>query len=216
MNPHDVLGTNSSMSPEEIQKQYRKMSLIHHPDHGGDPEKFKEINQAYEELLNEKTKDNEALSLFVSLITECFEKSNTPIKTAFENVELMLGNLGDKISSLEVKKSKLELKLKRFKKTNKRKKKDSEVRSSTLEIVETAIKATIQELSTKIEGIQSKISEIIQVREYVAILEETEQEPIPSTQKKSGFRSEYGYARQFTEEEREQMKEQLYKAFNRS
>lgn len=37
-------------SAEEIKKAYRKKSLVHHPDKKGDPEKFKEINNAKEIL----------------------------------------------------------------------------------------------------------------------------------------------------------------------
>jgi len=37
-------------SDAEIKKAYRKLAVKHHPDKGGDPEKFKEITRAYEVL----------------------------------------------------------------------------------------------------------------------------------------------------------------------
>lgn len=44
------LGVGASTSPEEIKKAYRKLASIHHPDKGGDAEKFKKIKAAYERL----------------------------------------------------------------------------------------------------------------------------------------------------------------------
>jgi DnaJ-class molecular chaperone len=38
-------------TPEELKKAYKKLALKHHPDKGGDPERFKEITKEYEELL---------------------------------------------------------------------------------------------------------------------------------------------------------------------
>lgn len=37
-------------APEEIKKAFRKAALQHHPDRGGNADKFKEINKAYEVL----------------------------------------------------------------------------------------------------------------------------------------------------------------------
>lgn len=50
MSLYECLGLNKSCTEEEIHKAYKKLSLKHHPDKGGDPEKFKEINHAHEVL----------------------------------------------------------------------------------------------------------------------------------------------------------------------
>jgi len=48
----DVLNINSANpSKVEIKQQYRKLVQKHHPDSGGNSEKFIEIRQAYEQLL---------------------------------------------------------------------------------------------------------------------------------------------------------------------
>jgi molecular chaperone DnaJ len=52
MNPYEVLGVDKNSSPDEIKKAYRTLSKEHHPDKGGDENKFKEITSAYEILSN--------------------------------------------------------------------------------------------------------------------------------------------------------------------
>ncbi len=47
MDYYKVLGVNESSSQDDIKKAYRKLSLKHHPDRGGDEEQFKKINEAY-------------------------------------------------------------------------------------------------------------------------------------------------------------------------
>jgi DnaJ family protein A protein 2 len=47
---YDALGVNRDANGDEIKKAYRKAALINHPDKGGDPEKFKLVQKAYEIL----------------------------------------------------------------------------------------------------------------------------------------------------------------------
>jgi DnaJ-class molecular chaperone len=54
MDPYAVLGVDKQASPEDIKKAYRKLAVKHHPDKGGDQEKFKEISAAYEILSDEQ------------------------------------------------------------------------------------------------------------------------------------------------------------------
>jgi len=49
-NHYETLGVSQNASGDEIKKSFRKLSLKHHPDRGGDEEVFKEINLAYETL----------------------------------------------------------------------------------------------------------------------------------------------------------------------
>lgn len=52
---YEILGVNKQATNEELKKAFRKLSLKHHPDKGGDVEKFKEINMAYS-VLSDTTK----------------------------------------------------------------------------------------------------------------------------------------------------------------
>jgi DnaJ family protein A protein 2 len=48
------LEVEKTATQEEIKKAYRKLVLTHHPDKGGDAERFKAIQMAYETLSNEE------------------------------------------------------------------------------------------------------------------------------------------------------------------
>jgi curved DNA-binding protein len=62
--PHTILGVKKDATPEELKKAYRKMSKVHHPDKGGNEEKFKEVTDAYDKLTNPKRKTTEPPSGF--------------------------------------------------------------------------------------------------------------------------------------------------------
>lgn len=47
---YKLLEVEKNASDSDIKKAYRKLAVKHHPDKGGDPEKFKEITRAYEVL----------------------------------------------------------------------------------------------------------------------------------------------------------------------
>jgi molecular chaperone DnaJ len=49
-NYYTILGVNKNSTPDEIKKAYRNAVKEHHPDKGGDEEKFKEVSEAYEVL----------------------------------------------------------------------------------------------------------------------------------------------------------------------
>ena len=51
---YKTLGVSRNATQEEIKKAFRKLARQHHPDAGGDEAKFKEINEAYEVLSDEK------------------------------------------------------------------------------------------------------------------------------------------------------------------
>lgn len=53
---YKILGVAKSASADETKRAFRKLSHQHHPDKGGDAEKFKEINEAYQILSDPQKK----------------------------------------------------------------------------------------------------------------------------------------------------------------
>ena len=51
---YKTLGVPRTATADEIKKAFRKLARKHHPDAGGDEAKFKEINEAYEVLSDDK------------------------------------------------------------------------------------------------------------------------------------------------------------------
>jgi len=57
-NPYEALGVDRGASQDDIKKAYRKLAVQHHPDKGGNPEKFKEIQSSYEILSDPDKRSN--------------------------------------------------------------------------------------------------------------------------------------------------------------
>lgn len=58
MDLYKILAVDKNSSQEEIKKAYRKASMKHHPDRGGNAEEFKKISRAYE-ILGDEIKKND-------------------------------------------------------------------------------------------------------------------------------------------------------------
>merc|ERR1719158_2704278 len=59
---YETLGVEKTATPKEIRRAYlmkSKRGPSAHPDRGGDPEKFQELQQAYETLKNKKDEYDE-------------------------------------------------------------------------------------------------------------------------------------------------------------
>jgi DnaJ-class molecular chaperone len=56
--PWQVLGVDRSASPDEIKTAYRKLAREHHPDLGGSPDRFRVVQQAYDQISNPQTNQN--------------------------------------------------------------------------------------------------------------------------------------------------------------
>ena len=50
MDYYSILGVPKNASDQDIRTAYKKQSMQHHPDRGGDEEQFKRVNEAYQTL----------------------------------------------------------------------------------------------------------------------------------------------------------------------
>ncbi len=50
-----LLGISSGASWEEIERAYRRKAKVHHPDHGGDEDAMRALNEAYATLKSRRT-----------------------------------------------------------------------------------------------------------------------------------------------------------------
>jgi DnaJ-class molecular chaperone len=55
-NYYQTLGVDRNATPDEIKRAYRRLASQHHPDKGGDKNKFQEIEQAYRTLSDPQKK----------------------------------------------------------------------------------------------------------------------------------------------------------------
>ncbi|XP_035687196.1 translocation protein SEC63 homolog [Branchiostoma floridae] len=56
--PYEILQIDRGASQADIRRQYRSLSLTHHPDKGGDEDTFRRIAKAYQALTDEETRKN--------------------------------------------------------------------------------------------------------------------------------------------------------------
>lgn len=52
-NYYEILGINKNATADEIKKSFRSKSLVMHPDRGGNENDFKQLNEAYQTLIND-------------------------------------------------------------------------------------------------------------------------------------------------------------------
>lgn len=56
-NLYSILGVSKDCSKDELKKAYKQLAIKHHPDKGGDENKFKEISEAYQVLNDDEKRE---------------------------------------------------------------------------------------------------------------------------------------------------------------
>jgi len=88
MNYYKILGINrNTATQEDIKKSYRKLVLEHHPDKGGDPDKFRQIQEAYETLSNNDKKQEYDNNHQIRKMGDIYHKINIPLKDIYTGVQ---------------------------------------------------------------------------------------------------------------------------------
>jgi DnaJ-class molecular chaperone len=95
MNYYEVLGVKPNATAEQIKKQYRKLSMEFHPDRpGGNASKFKEINEAYENLSDENLRKQydqpQMPDIFEMLFKQDFHPQHFMFQTLMKPPPLMM------------------------------------------------------------------------------------------------------------------------------
>ena len=142
MNPYEVLEINENASPEEIKKAYLDVCRKNHPDHGGEIEKFKQIQEAYSILVpDEKTEESEVRDLVFNTLDECLTMGNI-VLCAKESLKSNLRRLESHIATLKLNAKKLKSKINDYNNTNKQ----SDEKELLLELLENRHNATITKM----------------------------------------------------------------------
>lgn len=89
-----ILGVSKSASDDELKRAFRKLALEHHPDRGGNAEKFKEINEAYQ-VLGDPKKRQVYDQYGSEVANQGFQGGASGFGGFGQNVNVDLNDLGD-------------------------------------------------------------------------------------------------------------------------
>ena len=88
---YKILEVEKNATPDKIKSQYKILARRYHPDKGGDPDKFKEISEAYENLSDPNKKkiydinQNPQTALFNSFF---FDRNLSNLDHMFSNINI--------------------------------------------------------------------------------------------------------------------------------
>jgi len=92
-NFYDLLQVSRDAPIDDIKKAYKKAALAHHPDKGGDPEKFKEVNAAAQTLTDERLRRDYDSSLLA-------KRSRDGLRFSYDERDSSKGTAGNRGASV--------------------------------------------------------------------------------------------------------------------
>ena len=69
MDYYDLLGVSRQASDKDLKNAFKNKAREHHPDKGGDPEKFKQINEAYQNLSDQDLTKEDKLFILPEMVS---------------------------------------------------------------------------------------------------------------------------------------------------
>ncbi len=94
MTLYEILSVEPKAEQEEIKRAYRKLAQMHHPDKGGDKDKFQEIQNAYEVLSDDERRKfydetgetGKAPSVIDAAVSELCQLFKATVSSSFDAV----------------------------------------------------------------------------------------------------------------------------------
>lgn len=138
MNLYEILGIKKTATPKKIKEAYRQQSKIHHPDTGGDAQKFHLISKAYKILIDEakkkrydagenvdqilessinqeKNAQNILMRMFCEIVVQIDPETNDIVELMRKNLNNLLKQLENNLNIQMVRKKRFEETIKRIK-----------------------------------------------------------------------------------------------------
>lgn len=119
--PHKVLKVPKKASKKAVKDAYRALVLAYHPDRGGDPKDFQEIQDAYDQLngkpaggvVESKIVAN-VTNLFMQILTQIHAKGGDPLRE--DIVKIMNSMLSQELQKQELQLRRVKEQMKKFEK----------------------------------------------------------------------------------------------------
>jgi curved DNA-binding protein CbpA len=80
-NPYQILGVSAEAEDIVIESAYRALAKQYHPDAGGDPEKFKQIQKAYQKITSGEVQEKRHAGRKGSGLADFFSTFDQPVDT---------------------------------------------------------------------------------------------------------------------------------------
>ena len=93
MNPYDILGVKENATESECKKAYIRLIKIHHPDKGGDPQNFQNIQNAWNNIQkynNQETKTHDAIKKMFSTFEKLYKRNTDSKIPTYKNINITL------------------------------------------------------------------------------------------------------------------------------